>query len=253
MPNQDYTQDRIQDLQDRASNIKSELLMSINQISNSDFTIYKPGHAQKLKQDILSKPRKKLHALITESIAESNSSKTGIQARIYNHTVSKIDPDPSQQLTNVLRQQEIRSLLRSKPLPERKELVESELKNNSSEILKAIASSPDQILPTKTLNKYRQEFAYSQEPELENYKNQFDNLAIVVRKECGKLNSQHTKILLDSGLDDPITMQDHFQTFPPLTDRDKSQAIGLINRERSKLRLQQNRNSFDQQNVGVAL
>ena len=244
---------RIQDLRDKASNIQSQLLMAINRINSTDFSIYKPGHAQKLKQDILSKPRKKLHTLISEFIQESSTSKTGIRDRIFAHTKTKTDPDPSQQLTNVLRQQEIRTLLRSRDLPERKTLVESELKNNSSEILKAIASSPDQILPTKTLNKYRQEFAYSQEPELEGYKNQIDELAKTIRTECGKLNAEHTAILLENKLDDPITMADHFVTFPPQDDRAKNQANQIINREQSKIRLTQNRDSFDANNTGMRL
>jgi len=253
MPTQDFTQDRIQDLRDKASNIKSQLLMAINQISNSDFTIYKPGHAQKLKSDILSKPRKKLHALISGFLDESSTSKTGIRDRIFNHTKTKLKENPSEQIVSSLREQEIRSLLRSKDLPERKAMLDTELQNNSCEILTAISNSPDPLLPEKTLHKYREQAAFQKEPELESYKNQIDDLAIVVRKECGKLNAEHTAILMSNKLDDPISMQDHFQTFPPLTDRDKSQANAIISSERSKLRLQQNRNNFDQQNVGVAL
>lgn len=249
----DFAKPKVETLRMRSDPIFGKLLLAIRNVRESDFTIYEPGHAQKLKSEIISKPRQELHTLISEFLDNAKEGKQNIKSRINSHTESKVDPDPSTQIINSLRQQEIRSLLRSKTLEQRKGMVENELKSGNSEILIAISSSPDELMPTKTLKKYREDFAYSQDPDLENYKHQVDELEKIVRQQCGRLNSDHTQILLENKLDDPLTMKDHFETFPPQDDNAKRLSNAMLNREQSNLRIQQNRNEFESNNTGMKL
>ena len=247
----DFAKAKIQTLRQRSDPIIGRLLLAIRNAKESDFTIYKPDHAQKLKNDILQKPRKELHMLISEFLTDSKTRKRNIKQRINSFSDPSIDPDPSQQLTNVLRQQEIRSLLRSKELKERKVLVENELKAGNSEILIAISNSPDSLIPDKTLTKYRNELAFSKDPDLKDYKSQVDDLEKIVRSECAILNSAHTKTLMDNDLDDPVTMTEHFAVFTPIDDNEKRLATGIINREKNNAILQKNK--FDSNNDGIRL
>ena len=249
----DFAKSKIQTLRQRSDPIFGRLLMAIRNAKESDFTIYKPDHAIKLKSDILQKPRKELHALIKEFLTDSKVGKQRISDKIFSYTEPTIDPDPSTQIVSSLRAQEIRSLLRNMDLNERKTLVENELKAGSSEILIAISSSPDELIPDKTLTKYRNQLAYAKDSTLQDYKQQVDELEKIVRKECGKLNADHTEILLENKLDDPISLEDHFNTFPPKDDHQKNLANGMINRERNHLELKKNNENFDANNSGISL
>ena len=249
----DFAKPKIQTLRQRSDPIIGRLLMAIRNTKESDFTIYKPDHAKKLKSEILSKPRQELHTLITEFLTDSKTRKMNIQQRINSFTEPSIDPDPSTQLVSSLRDQEIRTLLRSKDLQERKVLVENELKAGNSEILIAISNSPDEILPAKTLENYRSQLAYIQDPTLQEYKSQVDDLDKIVRSECAILNSAHTEILLNNKLDDPISLEDHFNTFPPTDDNNKRLSSAMMNRKKSNAILQKNKETFDSNNNGISL
>ena len=244
---------KIQTLRQRSDPIFGRLLMAIRNVTESDFSVYQPDHAIKLKSEILQKPRKELHALIKEFLTDSEARKNNINQKINSYSKSKVDPDPSKQIVSSLRQQEIRGLLRNMELTERKSMVESELENGNSEILTAISSSPDPLMPTKTLTKYRNQLAFSKDPDLENYKHQVDSLETIVRKECGKLNADHTAILLENKLEDPISLSQHFETFPPKDADDARRADNMIKSRNYDIALIKQRQTFAAQNKGINL
>lgn len=247
----DFAKPKIETLKQRAEPIVGRLLVAIKTAKESDFSIYEKTHAIKLQSDILAKPRRELHALISEFLTDFKARKHRVNSKVLGFTEPKINPDPSTQLTGVLREQEIRSLLRNVDLEQRKAMVESELKSGNSEILTAISSAPDSLIPRKTLNEFRERFAYSQDPELQNYKSQVDELAKIVRKECGQLNSDHTKILMDNKFDDPLALSEHFMTFPPLDERQKKLSETMVSRQNNIIELQHKHNAS--KDVGVNL
>jgi hypothetical protein len=257
MPSPDHTPEyakpKIEMLNLRSAPIFGRLLMAIRNAKESDFSVYNPDHAIKLKTEILQKPRQELHLLIKEFLNDAKIRKQNMDSKINSFTEPKINPDPSKQIVSSLRDQEIRQLIRSKDLNERKLMVEDELKAGNSEILTAISSSPDSLIPSKTLIKYREDFAYFKDPDLNEYKRQVDQLETIIRKECGKLNADHTEILLENDLEDPISLEQHFETFPPKDDNDKRLSNAMLNRQKHNAEFQKNRNNFDGKNSGMNL
>ena len=248
-----YTHHTLEKLFDEVFPILSETLSIGQQIRDKDFSPYNQNYQKKLKDEIAIGPRRKLHAVIQKFLSQAQENQKNIDDRIKSYSVPKKSDDPIQTIREQFQFQEIRGLVRHLSLQEKKEWIENSIERKDPVVLQAISSSPDKLLPTNLLNEYQRKLAFQLNPELENYEQQTINLAKITREYSAKINSIQQVILLKQKIDDPVSKQEHFQTFPPTDPHTQEMAQILINRERYQKSLESSKEKFNDDNPGLSL
>jgi len=248
-----YTHFTLEKLFDEVFPILSQTLSIGQQIQSTDFSPYNANHAKKLKDDIAIGPRRKLHSVIKKFRAQAQENKQNIEKRIQSYSIPKETDDPIQLIRSELQAQEIRNLFRPLTLQEKKEWIEDSIEQKNPVVLQAISTAPDKLIPTKTLNHYQRKLAFQLNPDLENYEQQTITLAETVREFSAKINSMQQIILLKQNIDDPISKEEHFETFPPTDPHTREMADILINREKYQKNLVASKQRFETENPGLSL
>lgn len=238
---------------DEAEPILKETLNSINEIKSTDYSNYKKAYAEQLRNKTLLKPRKKLQAIFKNYFQESEQSQSMINDRIKNHSKVKVSDNIHETIRQVARLEECRSILRSKTVEEKKEIIQQDIENNNPIFLIACSDSPDSILPDKTLSEFQEQWAFKKEPELKEHKFQVQQINKLVRKKAGELNATQLKMLMIENMEDPISKIEHFETFIPTTEYEKVNADSLIEREREQARAEELRSHYEEANSGVTI
>lgn len=251
LPN--YVHATLEKLFDESFPILSETLSIGQQIRDKDFSPYNPAYAKKMKDEIAIGPRRKLHSVIKKFLAQAQENKKNIEDRIKSYSIPKNSDDPIQTIKSELQFQEIRNLVRHLSLQEKQEWIDNSIERKDPTVLQAISSSPDKLIPTNLLNEYQRKLAFQLNPELENYESQTITLAKVVREYSAKLNSVQQVCLLKQKVDDPISKQEHFQTFEPTDPHTKEMAQILINREKYEKNIESSKEKFVDDNPGINL
>ncbi len=212
--------------------------------AKKDLNDYQPHIQDKMRAEILIKPRSRLHGTIREHLKETRENVDRIQNKILAVSLPKQAKDPQDRMNNTLRNQEIRSLLRSEPdLEKRKTLI-----TENPEYLKAVSSHNDGIIPKNLLTELRRTYAFQINPDLLVFENQTKKLAELVRQKSGEVNATQICLYTKEDLPDPLSRSDHFQTFTPQTEFEAELAAKSINRERETNRRIDSKNSSIEEN-----
>jgi hypothetical protein len=243
----------VKDLFDESSQILSKTLHTVREIQNTDFHCYKEHFARKLRNEKLLNVRLELHSVLKKFMDKSKENGKRIQDRIISYSQPHFDNEPTKQISLEMRFQEIRSLLRPKSLTEIKQILSDTISNGKPDFLYAVSTSPDSIIPKGTLYDFQRQWAFSQNPDLQNYEFQCEQLQQITRKKCAELNSSQSVILLKNEMQDPVTKKLHFQTFLPRDEHEQEIADSLIESENRLQRQIEAKQEFDEQNIGLNL
>ncbi len=235
----------LRQLFDEAGPILNATLHAIKEIEQTDFSIYTASHAAKLRDERLREERTKLHAVLRKFMAQTKANIDRVTEKIKSCSKPTQLGNLSQQLTYDLRQAEIRGLLRQKTLQEIKTILENDIESGNGEFIVAVSNSPDRLIPDDLLYRYQRGLAFKQNPELESYEHQVRQLSEIVREKSAQLNASQIVMLKKNRFNDPITKEQHFETFQPRNPHEEELAKQLINSERHKRRIEEQMEQFD--------
>lgn len=249
----DFIKQRIRKLLDESNNPLHELLHVANQIQHTDFSGYKEAYAKKLIANELLGPRTKLQTVIRQNLQEIEQGFQNLENRKIQLCKPKIHDNPSEQIAQTLKLQEIRQLLRNMSYKQKLEAIENDIENGVGDYIRAISDSPDSIVHKDTLKQLQHKYAIKQEPSLTEFERQHIAVSQLIRKKCSELNATQIAILRSKNLEDPITIESHFETFPPATDREMEIAKQKIQEEKNRIRQEELKEDFEKKNAGINL
>jgi len=250
----DYIQARLSKLYDDCEPLLDKTLSTAISVKKTSFRDYTPEATLKRKNAILLEPRIDLHKVLRSHLEQVQQGKIRIREKIKSYSVPRKQEDPATQLDQTLLLQEIRSLLRNEPdFQKRKEIVEDNIVNGDGSYVKACTSSPDKILPGESLLELQRKLAFIQNPDLELYERQVNLQATSVREKCAQINSSQRIILEKEELEDPLSREQHFQTFQPESAYEQGLADVLILREKRQQRQQDSKEDFNASHPGANL
>lgn len=207
---------------------------------------------QKIAKE-LRPPREILHKIFVNHLTRAQENKERIQQRIKDRSRPPKHDDPAMQVESSLMLRECRDLLRGANPEDRKQMIEKSLDRGDPSFLQAASSAPDQILHDETLNELQRKHAFQQDPDLEMYENQVNELENIVRAKCSQIDMTQAAIYNRENLQDPLTKTDHLQTFSPRDDHEAEMADILISTERSQQNIEAMNLEFENQNQGTGL
>lgn len=214
---------------------------------NRDFQSEKRREIKKLKGKELLVVRKEMLNVIGAEISLAQGVLGNVTGQFYHFTAP---PEHSEGLARMgaeSQYREIRDVLRSIPVDETVQrngkkvsksivAVEDAMQTDKAlDYLHALISSPDAIITPEALDRLRASYTMRAKPEL--YKNlQYGQYWYrTVRELLAEYNSQAIKTLMLHEADDPITVSEHVEAFPPLTSLDKELAERkLLEEQRAK-------------------
>lgn len=249
-----FVAQQIRDLLNESDHTLHEALRVADALQKTDMSIYRPEYAKKEISNQLRGPREKLHNILRKHIGKIDESIDLVNKRKKQLCTPKTCENPSEQIAQTLRMQEIRSLLRAKSYKEKIELIENDIVNGDGDFLKAVSDAPDQILHPDSLQKMQDKYIGKIEPSIQVFERQVVETKKYVRSVCAQLNSTQLEVMRSKGFtEDPLREEEHFQTFTPQTENEESIARQRIQRQMNKIREEENKERFDKENGGRSL
>ena len=230
------------DLQSRAKNL-----------NEADFSDFKPEIAARKMNEYLREPFQKLLTTIKQEREISRQAISNLEIRALNFSNPPKPTDIADRLEFNSRLEEVRRLLREKPVSERIEAIESTLAKGDPTFLFSAISSPDEIIPRNTLNKIRMNYAFSENIQLKYALNDAVEIHKAVKTRTGQLSATAIKVLNDKGFDSPISREEFFTYFPPANELEAQRQNRFIAKERDMKSRKENLEAFKNENQGVAM
>ena len=142
---------------------------------------------------------------------------------------------PLQRMSDESRRREARDILRSKetavkrgenekPVNDRVEFLRKLIDADGSDSLLFLhclqEMSAENLVQPGTLAELRESYTLKHRPELIIAADAAKLLYKSVRRQCAEFNSTVLEVLMEHGIDSPISLEEHFETFKPQTSRD---------------------------------
>ncbi len=248
----DFIQVRLTKLYDACEPVLDKTLTTAISVRKNNYRDYTPAAAEKKQKEALLKPRLELHKVLRSHLDSVEQGKVRIKNQIRSYSVPKKQKDSAAQLDQTLLLQEIRSLLRAEPdLQQRKKIVAENLLNGNADYIRACTSSPDQLLPGESLLDLQRKLAFMKDRDLQGYEQQVIQQAIAVREKCAEINSSQIIMLESEKLEDPLSKEEHFETFKPESPHDRSAANASILQENRLQKQQDQKDAFNESHPGI--
>ena len=211
-----------------------------------DRSKYKPQVAKKELADRLMKARQTFLTFITKHVERADSDVEAAKNAILRVTEAPRQTDPMQAMLQELRFQEIRGILRNKPVKERAAWLEGHLDR-----IQAVVTSPDEIIGAEKVTEIRRSFAFDQDPDLRKMESDTIESARLIRKRCAEGNAVTIDMLRMAGIkDDPLPYEEYAALFPGKSEHEKFLVEQRIQRQKSEADLAAKREKFDEANKG---
>jgi hypothetical protein len=192
------------------------LFSVIDDVTKRDFSEYRPEIATTKKAEAILDARRKFMTFMKKHITKAQKDIEAMERKILQMTQPETINDPTRAMLQELRNQEIRSLVRNTDPKYRHDLIRSNV-----EFIKALVSSPDEIISKESLTELRREYAFTEDPTLKEEERDTKDLYRYVRKRAGEVNATATVRLLHAKIDDPLPPNELFEVFPPRNDYEK--------------------------------
>ena len=249
-----FVSSQIRDLLNESDHTLHEALATANKLQKTDMSIYRPEYAKKQINNELRAPREKLHTVMRKHIAKIDESIENVNKRKKELCTPKIPEKMNEAIALTAKLTEIRNILRPMPYNSRLERVEDNILNGDGSFLLACTDAPDEILHRDSLQKMQDKFIGKIEPSIQDFERQIGETKKYVRSVCAQLNSTQLEVMRSKGFtDDPLSEQEHFLTFKPETENEMAIAKQRIQRQQNKIREQENRERFNEENKGIDL
>ena len=205
---------RVDKFYNRAHSAISNLLDTIVQTRNTDFSDYKEDVAQLKKSQLIQESRQKILDVIRTEFKETNQTIMNLNHKIMEVTVHH-GKDGKVDLADSMRYQEVRTHLNGLTLKERKRAIEHAFDSGDMTMIKAVGDSPIDLIDPDKLLTMRKDFAIRNDKKLGNAYVDAIAMAKKIREKAGSINATCIKILQDEKLSDPISAKQHFAVFQP--------------------------------------
>jgi len=246
---QPWQRGNIKSLYDKTVGSLNDLLASIEFVKNMDLRDYKPEAAAKKRAAEIRKSRA---AFLLGTKEELDKSQEAIQ-NLQTYALSFTAPEKKEGMDAILdelRYREIRDRLLPLPVEERKAVIIEKTKEGNLDFLRAAAGSPIEILPEPLLTELRRAAAFERVPDLARAEADAIELYEIRRQKAAELNATAVKILMDSGLDDPVTETERSEVFTPRNEREASIVNARVRSQERANSLEEKRAEFNRKNKG---
>lgn len=200
-----------------------QLKGAVERAQEMDLSEYKEEIAKAKRTEPILKARQAVLTFLTKHIADAKSEIEKVRNTILRVTEPEAFSDPVKSVRQELRDQEIRNIIRTVDPKDRKAFVA-----NDKRYIQAAVGSPDNLLSDETLTELRRQYAFQQDPSMELWERDTKEIYAALRKRAGEVNATAVKMLIDARLDDPITIVEHYNTFPPETPYEREMATKRI-------------------------
>jgi hypothetical protein len=210
-----------------------QLLQTIKTIKATDFSQFKDSVAKAKKEEPVLKARKAIMTFLAKHISKAAEEVKAVENGILRVTQPETPSDATKAMLQELHYQEVRSIIRNTDPTKRDALI-----RGNAEFIRATVTSPDPLISPNHLTEIRREFAFSEDPSLQNLETDTKEIYRAVRKRAAEINSTSVAMLIKSELDDPLPPQEHFAVFTPETDYERHIAgtrIQTYEREQTKI------------------
>ncbi len=244
--------EKLRELHEDATFSLSQFFNVAQSVKKMDVSEFKKHIADAKRTEPIIKGRKALLTFLKKHISKAESDVKAVQNKILRETQPDDPSDPVAKMFQFMKNQEIRTNLKSIEPKNRRAAIAGNL-----ERIRACITNPDSsdvIVADSALIEMRREYAFSQDPSLIDEEKDYQEIYKSVRTRAGEINATSIKILMDAGLkDDPLPPSEHFEVFTPQSDYEKALAekrILAYQREQTKIAKDK---EFEERNAGVNL
>ncbi len=243
-----WIQEMLQELHDDGKFALGQFSRVIATIKKRDLSEYRLDVARKKQNDDLQEAKKSFMSFLSKHIKRAKSNHEAVKNKILRMTEPETPSDPVKAMLMEMKNQEIRSLIRNLDPKIRLDVV-----RGKPDYLKAVISSPDQLIHPDGLLKIRRDYAFSIDESLEEEEKDAQLIYRAIRRRAGEINATSTKMLVDVDLDDPTPPKDYFEAFPPESDYEKYHAEKRIETYEKEKMAEERRKQFEDRDTGINL
>ncbi len=193
--------------------------------SGYDFQGMKRKEIAKLKGKELTVQRKEMLSVMKAELSLAQSVLGNSQGQFFAFTAPTDTENPKhREIRDVLRGIDPEEVVErnGKKVGKRVAVIEAAMQTDRAlDYLHALISAPDPIVSPETLQRLRAQYTISHEPKLYESLQYGEYWYREVRELLADYNSKAVRTLMLHEADDPITVAERAEAFPPLTDRDR--------------------------------
>lgn len=222
---------------------------TLEHIKQTNYDDLKESVAVRKKQELVYASRKALMTFLRKHVDRAREDVEKTRNKILR--VTEIDHtglSTAQLIEKLSLEKEIRDEIRKVAPKDRSDFIKGNL-----EFLKAVAGSPTPLLNHNTLTTLRMEAAMAADPSLQDELKDSELTYQIVRKRAAEVSAVSVKLLLDTGINDPVPPAEHFDVFPPQSDHEREIANRMIQAYDNKKDQAERKARFDEQNPGINL
>ena len=234
------------------------LLNSLSERSKSvtalELDQYKPEVQEERKRAYIKEHFERILKLIQTERVRAGEAVENMKKYILNFSKPKPPKDLGDRFSFDSMNAEIRMLIRSQSdMQGRIAMVTKALENDNSAFMLAAISSPDEIIPKARLNEIRRQFAFKENPSLQEAEADAIKIEKSIERRTSEISGTATKILMSNGQDMPLTKAEFFAYFPPKDELDGARKQRMLDSEADLQRRRKQAQDFDEQHIGVAM